>query len=351
MTIVHYIAAFVLTALASYHAVHEMRCWGERKGMMMDLPNERSLHSRPVVRGGGLPIVCLSLCGWLLGGLLMRPYPLYMILAYASGAAFIALVGWLDDLRPLPSLLRFAVHGSASLLFIWAFGYPTVIGLPAFGELHMGWLGLPLALFWLVGLTNAYNFMDGADGIAGGQGIIAGLGWFVLGCLSGQQLTALLGLLLAAGCFGFLGHNWAPAKVFMGDVSSTFLGFTFAAAALMASREDPRLLAAGALLVWPFVFDTLFTLALRLGRGENPASAHRSHLYQRLIIAGLGHSDVSALYMGCAAAGAALAFLWLGGYFTAGWPVYLIFGALCFSLWLFTAFTTASRRGSFRSMK
>lgn len=350
MTITHYIAAFVLTALASYHAVREMRCWGERKGMM-DLPNERSLHSRPVVRGGGLPIVLLSLCGWLLGGLLLRPYPLYMILAYAGGAAFIALVGWLDDLRPLPSLLRFAVHGCASLLFIRAFGYPTVIGLPAFGELHMGWLGLPLALFWLVGLTNAYNFMDGADGIAGGQGIVAGLGWFVLGCLGGQQLTALLGLLLAAGCFGFLGHNWAPAKVFMGDVSSTFLGFTFAAAALMASREDPRLLTAGALLVWPFVFDTLFTLALRLGRGENLAAAHRSHLYQRLIIAGFKHSDVSALYMGCAAAGAALAFLWLGGFFTAGWLVYLIFGVLCFSLWLFTALVTASGRGSFRSMK
>ncbi len=193
--------------------------------------------------------------------------------------------------------------------------------------------------------------MDGADGIAGGQGIVAGLGWFVLGCLGGQQLTALLGLLLAAGCFGFLGHNWAPAKVFMGDVSSTFLGFTFAAAALMASREDPRLLTAGALLVWPFVFDTLFTLALRLGRGENLAAAHRSHLYQRLIIAGFKHSDVSALYMGCAAAGAALAFLWLGGFFTAGWLVYLIFGVLCFSLWLFTALVTASGRGSFRSMK
>lgn len=350
MTALHYMVIFALTALASHYAVSELRCWGEKRGML-DHPNERSLHSRPVVRGGGMPIVCLSLCGWLLGGLLLRPYPLSAILAYCCGAAFIALVGWLDDMRPLPSVLRFAVHGGASLLFIWAFGSPAVMELPGFGPVRIGWLGVPLALFWLVGLTNAYNFMDGIDGIAGGQGVVAGLGWFILGWIGGQPLTALLGLLLAAGCFGFLGHNWAPARVFMGDVSSTFLGFTFAAVALIASREDPRLLAAGALLVWPFVFDTLLTLAVRLGRGEKLDAAHRSHLYQRLVLAGYSHGAVSMLYMGCAAAGAATAFLWLGGCLPSGWLVYLILGALCFGLGLCTFLAAASGRGTFRSMK
>ena len=350
MTALPYIIIFVLTALLSYYAVSKLRRWGDKKGMM-DIPNERSSHTRPVVLGGGLPIVCISLGGWLLFGLLFRPFPLSAILAYACGAALIALVGWFDDLHPLPSAIRFAVHGGASLLLIYAFGYPEVIGMPFFGGVRFGWIGLPLALFWLVGLTNAYNFMDGIDGIAGGQGVVAGLGWFVLGWQSGQQLTAFIGLLLAAGCFGFLGHNWAPARIFMGDVLSTFLGFTFAATAVIASRDDPRLLAAGALLMWPFVFDTLFTLVNRIRRGEKLALAHRSHLYQRMVIAGCSHSLVSLLYIGYAAAGAALALLWLKGFFAGEWLVYILLGALCFSLWFFTFVITIGKKNSVRLLK
>lgn len=333
MTTLHYIIIFISAVLLSYCAVLKMLSWGRKKGIM-DLPNERSLHSRPIIRGGGLPVVCLSLGGWLISGFLLRSFPVYAFLAYAGGAALIALVGWFDDLNPLSSELRFVVHCGAALLIIWAFGYPEVIGVPFFGEARFGWFGLLLALIWLVGLTNAYNFMDGIDGIAGGQGVVAGIGWFLLGRQGAPHPIALLGLLLAAGCLGFLGQNWPPARIFMGDVLSTFLGFTFAAMAIIAAKDDPRLVAAGALLVWPFVFDTIFTLLNRIRKGERPGSAHRSHLYQRLVIAGCSHGFVSVLYIGHAAAGAALALLWMKGFFVKEWLVYIALGVLCFTLWL-----------------
>ena len=106
--------------------------------------------------------------------------------------------------------------------------------------MSLGRLGLIITFLWIVGLTNAYNFMDGIDGIAGGQAVVAGLGWAGLGYLTDQPLIGLLGLLLAASSLGFLGHNWPPARIFMGDVGSAFLGFTFAVLAVAAAQRDTR---------------------------------------------------------------------------------------------------------------
>ena len=152
--------------------------------------------------------------------------------------------------------------------------------------------------------------MDGIDGIAGGQAVVAGLGWAALGWLSDQPLVGILGILLAASSLGFLGHNWPPARIFMGDVGSAFLGFTFAVLAVAAAQRDARLALAGVLLVWPFIFDACFTFLRRLRNGENVFAAHRSHLYQRLVIAGYSHRTVTLLYIGLAAWGAILAQLW-----------------------------------------
>ena len=177
------------------------------------------------------------------------------------------------------------------------------------GTLTIGWLvGGIITFLWIVGLTNAYNFMDGIDGIAGGQAVVAGLGWATIGWLNNVPLVFALGLFICASSLGFLGHNWPPAHIFMGDVGSAFLGYTFAILPLLHNNATMPLV--GLLLVWPFVFDTVFTFVRRLLKGENVFSAHRSHLYQRLVIAGYSHQRVALTYIGLAAVGGVLAIAW-----------------------------------------
>jgi UDP-N-acetylmuramyl pentapeptide phosphotransferase/UDP-N-acetylglucosamine-1-phosphate transferase len=298
-------AALVL----SYLGVVGLRRWAERRHML-DIPNERSSHTRPTPRGGGLAIVLVVLAGWLVAVRFYPGAPVQAGLIYAAGAGLIAAVSWLDDLRSLSNRVRFAAHMLGAALAILAFGYWTDITVPLVGSLHLGLLGLPIAFIWIVGLTNAYNFMDGIDGIAGGQAVVAGSGWAVVGWLTDQPLLGIMGVLLAAASLGFLGQNWPPARIFMGDVGSAFLGYTFAVLSVAAAQHDPRLALVGILFVWPFVFDTTFTFLRRLKHHENVFAAHRSHLYQRLVIAGYDHRFVTLLYIGLAAWGVIWALFW-----------------------------------------
>lgn len=273
------------------------------RSRVIDTPNERSSHVRATPRGGGLAIAVVTLVGWALYGVSSGSAFLPALLLCAVGAGLIAAVGFLDDLFSLPASVRFGVQTLAALLAMLGLGYWDSVHVPWLGALSLGALGLPLTFLWIAGLTNAYNFMDGLDGMAGGQALVAGMGWAVLGWLGGQPLVAVLGLLLAATNLGFLGHNWSPARIFMGDVGSTFLGYSFAILPLLArlSRSDQGAgdlyALAGVLLVWPSLFDTVFTILRRLRKGENILAAHRSHLYQRLVATGLSHRVVSSLYL------------------------------------------------------
>jgi UDP-N-acetylmuramyl pentapeptide phosphotransferase/UDP-N-acetylglucosamine-1-phosphate transferase len=298
-------AALVL----AYVGVVSLRRWAESR-QVLDIPNERSSHTHPTPRGGGLVIVILATAGLILAWLRYPTLSPAALVAYLVGAWLIAGVSWLDDLRSLPNRVRFAAHSLGAILAILAFGAWRVVSIPLIGSLDLGVLGLFITFIWIAGLTNAYNFMDGIDGIAGGQAVVAGLGWAFLGWSDQQPLVAALGLLLAATNLGFLGHNWPPARIFMGDVGSAFLGYTFAVLPVIAAQHNPRLAVAGVLLVWPFVFDAAFTFLRRLRNRENVFAAHRSHLYQRLVIAGYSHRTVTLLYIGLAAAGAILALLW-----------------------------------------
>src|SRR5262249_43741718 len=150
---------------------------------------------------------------------------------------------------------------------------------------------------WVI---NAYNFMDGIDGIAGVQAVVAASSWVIIASQSGAGVFFFLFLILFGSSFGFLFHNWSPARIFMGDVGSAFLGFTFAAAPLLVSRESTfqasLLPISGVLILWPFLFDTVLTMVRRFIRRERIWIAHRDHLYQSLIIAGYKHSRVSIVY-------------------------------------------------------
>ena len=302
----------VLALVLSYLGVAGLVRWATRR-QILDVPNERSSHTRPTPHGGGLVIVILSTAGLLIAWLLCPVSFPAALPAYLVGAWLVAGVSWLDDLRSLPNRLRFAAHLLAAVIAVWSWGFWSQVALPGVGDVRLGWVGLPVTILWIGWLTNAYNFMDGIDGIAGGQAVAAGIGWAALGWMSGQLLVSILGLLLAASSLGFLGHNWSPARIFMGDVGSVFLGYSFAVLPIIAAKSDPHLALAGILLVWPFVFDATFTLLRRLQMKENIFAAHRSHLYQRLIIAGHSRRSVSVLYIGASLLGVCSALAWSEG--------------------------------------
>jgi UDP-N-acetylmuramyl pentapeptide phosphotransferase/UDP-N-acetylglucosamine-1-phosphate transferase len=172
-----------------------------------------------------------------------------------------------------------------------------------------------------------------------GQALVAGLGWAFLGWNAGFSLIAGLGLLIAGSSLGFLFHNWSPARIFMGDIGSAFLGYTLAVLPLMYSffsKESPGSSAVGLLLVWPFVFDTAFTFIRRLCRGEDVLAAHRSHLYQRMTSAVSGHARVAFIYSGLTLVGALLAQVWSVRVVNGAVTCLLALPFLCLGLWILT---------------
>jgi len=298
----------LLAFTLSYVGVMAVRRWSERRGILLDIPNERSSHYTPVPRGGGVWIVLVTIGGF--AGLLLVKVVPPLWLPYLLGGLLIAFVGGLDDLYSLPSGLRLGAHLLGATILVVGIGYWRMVELPYFGRIALRGWGLPITLCWVVGLTNAYNFMDGIDGLAGGQAVVAGIGWAVLGGQFLQPGVIEISVLLVASSLGFLMHNWHPARIFMGDVGATFLGFSFAALTLLEGQLDPRLVTVGVMFVWPFVFDTSFTFIRRLLKKENVFAAHRSHLYQRLVTLGLRHNQVTLIYLSGSAIGGTLGLLW-----------------------------------------
>lgn len=334
--------AVVAVFWISWFLVRSLWMWAESRNIL-DRPGDRSSHSRPTARGGGLAIVLIVSVGLVSVAHWFSPAGRQVLVIYLAAAWLIASVSWIDDLRPLSYRLRLAVQAGASFLLIVQLGYWDALALPLFGVVELGWLGPLITFLWLVGMTNAYNFMDGIDGMAGLQAVVAGVGWAVLGVVTGQPLLLFLGGVLAASSLGFLAHNWQPARIFMGDVGSAFLGFTLAAAVLAGSKVDLRLTVAGVLILWPFVFDTAMTFLRRLFHGEDVFTAHRSHLYQRLVIAGFSHRFVAGLYGGLASVGVVLAVGWV-----IMWPlidaiVVVMIPLCCLMLWRFVV-RSESRR-------
>lgn len=323
----------VLAAALTYVGVVLVRHWALR-GNIIDIPNQRSSHTQPTPRGGGLAIDVIVILFWIGYTLLRLPssdWPPRMI--FAGGAIVIAAISWLDDLYTLSNLIRFVTHFVVAVTIMFFMRSWKDLELPVVGSLSLnGWPVFPFTILWIVGLTSAYNFMDGIDGIAGLQAVAAGLFWAAIAWQSGRADIIVLSLLIVGASLGFLGHNWPPARIFMGDVGSTVLGFMFAVIPLLynlgPTRVDPLV---AILPMWPFVFDTTFTFFRRLRRGENVFVSHRSHLYQRLTISGWSHRMVSLLYFELAIIGAVLAWLWNNGLSIA----LVVLPVLCIALWIF----------------
>jgi UDP-N-acetylmuramyl pentapeptide phosphotransferase/UDP-N-acetylglucosamine-1-phosphate transferase len=168
--------------------------------------------------------------------------------------------------------------------------------LPLGIHLELGAWGLVASSFWLVAFVNIFNFMDGIDGLAAGQTLVAGAVLAAGALIVGASTLALLAGCLAAAVLGFLPFNWSPARCFMGDAGSYFCGGTYGGLLLLGAQHDVLLLLTG-LAGLPFLLDVGVTLAIRLARRERIWQSHRQHLYQRLVVGGWSHARVTTLYL------------------------------------------------------
>ncbi|MDR7281958.1 Fuc2NAc and GlcNAc transferase [Pseudomonas corrugata] len=261
--------SFSLTALLRRYALSRS---------LLDVPNDRSSHSVPTPRGGGVAIV-LTFLGALIGlfaGGLISPT---LFFALAGSGAMTAVIGFLDDHGHIAARWRLLAHFVAAVWAVWWLG-----GLPAislFGvSIEISWIGHLLAVVYLVWMLNLYNFMDGIDGIAGVETVTVCMGACLLYWTSGVPDQGWLLVLLSSCVAGFLLWNFPPAKIFMGDAGSGFLGMALGVLSLEAAWVSPEIFWGWLILLGVFIVDATFTLLRRLVRGDKVYEAHRSHAYQ-----------------------------------------------------------------------
>ncbi|KUY98720.1 glycosyl transferase [Burkholderia territorii] len=270
-------AVAVVAAIASTAILRLLLVTGLAWHLATDIPNDRSLHTLPTPRVGGWGIVPVCVIA-----LLVLAPQLWLIAAAAAGLAAMSQV---DDRRGLPARVRFSAHLAAVVALIAVYPADAPVWLLA---------GVGFIMVWL---TNLYNFMDGADGLAGGMALF-GFGAYAIAALGGATPSpdlAVAGAAVAGAALGFLLLNFHPAKLFLGDAGSIPLGFLAGALGYWGWRAGVWPIWFPALVFAPFIADASVTLLRRLLRGEKFWEAHREHYYQRMVRAGLGHRR-TALY-------------------------------------------------------
>lgn len=296
-------AAFVAAAVLAWFAVGRVLGFAERR--LLDVPNARSAHAAPTPRGAGLGIVaaivvCVAAEALRGGDASVAALALPTLAACA--------VGFLDDRKSLAWAPKLALLVVATALVL-PFAVVREVAVPYAGTLDLGALAAPLTVLWLCGFANAFNFMDGLNGMSGFTALVSGAGFCAAGLLAGDPATAFLGAVVAGAGAGFLPWNFPRARIFMGDSGSLPLGTLLAATAVIAARRTgggaPTLeFPAGVLLLGPYVFDVGFTLIRRAAQGKPLGQAHNEHLYQRLS-RGLGGHAPSTLTVAALSAGTA----------------------------------------------
>lgn len=308
------LVAFAAAAALSWIGVAGALRFARRKALL-DVPTERSSHTVPTPRGGGLGIV-LALVACLVAEALRhgdasRALPALAVLA-ACG------VGYADDRRAMKWPPKLALLLAAAALALPVATVRTV-EVPYAGTVDLGPLAVPLSLFWFCGFANAFNFMDGINGIAGLTALVSGAAFSIAGWSAGDERTAFLGAVTAGAAAGFLPWNFPRARIFMGDSGSLPLGMLLATIAAQASAPAPpgRATAtlefpACVLLLGPYLFDVTFTLVRRAREGKPLGQAHKEHLYQRLERGLGGHAPSALAFASLAAATSALALTYGG---------------------------------------
>jgi len=256
-----------------------------------DVPNDRSLHNAPTPRVGGwgiVPVVIIAV-------LLSAPG----LWCAAVGTVFLAAVSQMDDRRGLPARVRFAAHLAA------------VVGLVVAFPANVPWWALVILAFLMLWLVNLYNFMDGADGLAGGMALFGFAGYAVAALLSERPLPELAwsSAAVSGAALGFLFFNFHPARIFLGDAGSISLGFLAGALGYWGWRGGVWQIWFPVMIFAPFIADASVTLTRRLLRGEKFWQPHREHYYQRMVRCGIGHAKTALVWYGVMAAGITLAII------------------------------------------
>ena len=285
------VAAFTIAAVCTGWIVSR---GGSR--WLLDHPNERSLHERPVSRAGGIAILAGLAIGLVIVALVGTPGPgVGWVLA---GGLLIVSISFADDVRRISPGIRIVFHFAAAGCVVLAGLSEERIVLPG-AALPLGpAAGAAFTVLFVAWFVNLYNFMDGMDGFAGGMAVI---GFTTLAVLCAHQDAATLAavsLVVASASLGFLMFNFPPARIFMGDLGSSLLGYLCAVLVLSAERSASVPLWASLLVFSPFIVDASVTLARRIVAGERPWRAHRGHFYQRLVRLGWGHRKTVVLEYG-----------------------------------------------------
>lgn len=269
--------AYISIFFVSYVGTYFLRRYAQAR-KLYDVPNPRSSHTHPTPRGGGVAIVSAYTFG-LLALLVIADFSVIWACGMLGAGCLVAALGFLDDHGHVPARWRLLGHTvAAAWLLIWVDGLPEI---SISGQVYnLGWIGNLLGVLYLVWMLNLYNFMDGIDGIASAEAITSCVGGALAALVSGHTQLIAPALLLAAASSGFLIWNFPPARIFMGDAGSGFLGFMMAALSIQAAQAAPELFWSWLILTGIFVVDATYTLVRRMCRGEKLHEAHRSHAYQ-----------------------------------------------------------------------
>ena len=298
-TIGYVVAALGVAALIAFGATPVVKTLAVHMGAV-DIPKDgRRMHDHPIPRMGGLAIVLGFLFSILIFVPLTKP-----VQGMLLGGIMIAVLGIFDDIYDLSAKLKLVVQIVAALVAVLSGNVIEVLSNPnIFSEIpywQLGVWGIPVTIIWIVAITNAVNLIDGLDGLACGVSTISSMTMLVIALLVSEANVAVMMAALAGACIGFLPYNLNPAKIFMGDTGSTFLGFILATVSVQGMFKVYTIIS----FVVPFlmlglpIFDTCFAFIRRIAKGQSPMSPDRSHVHHRLIDMGLSQKQaVGVLYV------------------------------------------------------
>jgi len=264
---------------------------------LVDLPNQRSAHALPTARGGGIAIVITMVAAAIAVAFRWPNAALGVLVGTLLPSLIIGFVGVIDDVQPLRAMLRLFIQIGAAAAVTGVLGPLRSIAIPGLPPIELGWAAWPITMLWVVGMINAFNFMDGTDGMAALGAVVAGLMIMAVAYAVWAPVPMVFAAFVAAAAGGFLVFNWQPARVFMGDVGSAFLGTLFAALPLMFPPHMRGMVFIPIMMaLWPYIYDPLVSVLRRAWNGHNPLEPHREFLFHRLVRSGVSHSAAAILY-------------------------------------------------------
>ena len=293
LTQAHIIGAFI-SYLIGVFIVPFVIEFSQKEGLV-DLPNERKIHKLPISRLGGIAIWSSAMLTFLFL-VLLSYYPYGSLLSgILLGGSLMFLLGLVDDIYNLDAKFKLVIQLSiATIVYLLGVQIDTIFN-PFGGVIHLGIFSYPITLLWIVGISNAVNFIDGVDGLAGSVITVSSitLALIAVAVSPAQPITALIAFILAGSMLAFLTFNFNPAKIFMGDTGSTFLGFMLATLSIQGVFKSYAVIsfAVPLLILGLPLFDALFAMIRRILRGQSPMTADRGHLHHRLVDMGFSQKQ------------------------------------------------------------